>query len=606
MKIAVTSGKGGSGKTFIATHLAREFAQLKPTEYIDCDVEAPNGYLFLKPDNTQETSESCTCIESVDMEKCILCGKCARTCYSKAILAGRESIMVFPELCRYCAACEVVCPQNAMVKGKRPMGSSFSGTAGNIKLNWAKLATGAGGLTVKLIDGLTSKATSEIVILDSPPGTSCPVVHTVQDADIVILAADATEFGQHDLKLSVAMCREMNIEPLLIINRIGIGDIDKLRKYCQQENLTVLGEVNDSREIASYYSKGQLAGDFIPELKQTFKEMTQKLIKYNLAPSQTKGQGDQRSGIYLAEPNQRKDADARAENNSNAREIAVLSGKGGTGKTSLAACLAQLSGIMSADCDVDAADLHLLLKPEIKTCSEFIGGKAMKIDQTKCRPCGQCKYICQFNAVEKTPDHRYHIDQDKCEGCGACLELCPQKAITASPSIDGRLYMSDTRFGKMSHATLAPSRENSGKLVTTVRNQALAAVKGSAIIIDGSPGTGCPVIASIGGVSFVVLVTEPTVSGLHDLDRIGDLCRHFKVKAGVVVNKADLNSEMAGSIEDYARKNNMAILGNLNYSNDFNAAQQAGKTILEYASTSEIAGQIKDIWNKIDKEINQA
>lgn len=606
MKIAITSGKGGSGKTFIATHLARELAQLKPTEYIDCDVEAPNGYLFLKPDNIQETPEACTCIESIDMDKCILCGKCAKTCYSRAILAGRESMMVFPELCRYCAACEVVCPQNAMIKGSRPMGSSFTGTADNIKLNWAKLATGAGGLTVKLIDGLTSKATSEIVLLDSPPGTSCPVVHTVQDADIVVLAADATEFGQHDLKLSVAMCREMNIEPTLIINRIGIGDIDKLRKYCQKEKLSVLGEICDSREIASYYSKGQLAGDFIPELKQTFKQMAQKLIDHNVAPGQTKGQADLRAGIYLAEPNQRKDADARAENNSDAREIAVLSGKGGTGKTSLAACLAQLSGIMSADCDVDAADLHLLLKPDIQTCSEFIGGKVMQIDQSRCRPCGDCKYICQYNAVERTGSYGYSIDQDKCEGCGACLELCPQKAISARPSIDGRLYMSNTRFGKMSHATLAPSRENSGKLVTTVRNQALATVKGSTIIIDGSPGTGCPVIASIGGVSYVVLVTEPTVSGLHDLGRIGDLCRHFKVKAGVVVNKADLNSDMTAAIEDYTRNNNMTLLGNLNYSNDFNAAQQAGKTILEYAPTGEIAGQVKEIWNTIDKEINQA
>ncbi len=599
MKIAITSGKGGSGKTLIATNLAKVLSNEKCLNYIDCDVEAPNGHLFIKPAEIESKSEQTDCIISVDMDKCVLCGKCAKTCYSNAILAGRENIMVFPELCRYCGACEVVCKEQALVKDKRVIGESKSGSAENINISWAELATGAGGMTVRLINNLTSQASSDLTILDSPPGTSCPVVNTVQDADIVILAADPTVFGMHDLKLSVGMCRSLGINPLIIINRVGIGDIHTLTDWCHSEKLEIIGELPDDRQIAEHYSRGELVAEHMPEINKIFVNIAEKIMAHQSCKIESKANN---SGIFLAEPQTRKSAVQSVENNG-ACEIAVLSGKGGSGKTSIAACLTQLVDNIAADCDVDAADMHLLLKPEINSCSEFIGGKVMQIDNSKCHPCGDCKYICQFNAVERTGNYGYTINESSCEGCGACLELCPRNAIYSKPSVDGRMYMSTTRFGNLSHATLEPGLENSGKLVTTVRSQATAAANGGKIIIDGSPGTGCPVIASVGGVKFAVLVAEPTVSGLHDLKRIYDLCRYFKVPTGIIINKSDLNSNISAEIEQYANKNNIAMLGKLIYSNVFNSAQQAGQTILEYDGGSDIAENIRIIFNNINKEL---
>ena len=603
MKIAVTSGKGGSGKTLLATCLAEIISKTQPVTYIDCDVEAPNGHLFIKPKNTEVREEKAKSIESIDLDKCVFCGKCAKTCFMNAIIVGRENAMVFPELCRYCGGCEVVCKEQALVKGSRTIGQSMAGSSGNIEIRWAELATGAGGMTTTLIKNLINNIADDgITIIDSPPGTSCPVVETVQGADIVVLAADPTRFGMHDLKLSVAMCRKLGIEPLIIINRVGIGHLEDLMQWCQQQQLTVIGEIPDCREIAECYSRGLIATDQIESVKEIFEGIVAKLLDYK-PDAKAEIKIDQK--LYLAEAQTRKSAVSNNDRNTDAFEIAVLSGKGGSGKTSISACLAQLSGNITADCDVDAADMHLLLNPEIEECCDFVGGNVMQIESNKCHPCGDCIYICQFGAVERTETYGYRINEDKCEGCGACLELCPRNAIYSKPSVNGRMYLSNMRFGKLSHATLAPGQENSGKLVTTVRSQAVGFAQRGTVIIDGSPGTGCPVIASVGGVKVAVLVTEPTLSGLHDLKRIYDLCRHFKVPAKIIINKADINIHVTSEIETFARENNIEVAGRLIYSDDFNKAQQQGQTILEYSPESENAVEINKIWKLIEKEVQK-
>ncbi len=600
MKIAITSGKGGSGKTFAATCLAKVLSEQQPVEYIDCDVEGANAHLFIKPDETKEIVQYADCIDSVDMDKCVLCGNCGKICFMNAIVVGKEKVMVFNELCRYCGACEVVCKQQAMIKSQKKIGTTYCGTKDNISLKWAELATGSGGMTTKLIDSLKENLSDNITIYDSPPGTSCPAVHTVQDADITVVVGDPTPFGTHDMKLSVGMCRSLGIEPLILINRSGLGDLKSLTKWCEEEELEILVTLPDSREIAEKYSRGELAVNSMPEIKAAFKTAADIILKQKPA----KNEPIECKGVFQAEPTGR--ISGTGSHNTNVIEIAVLSGKGGSGKTSLAGCLAVLSEGTIADCDVDAADMHLIFEPEVQKCKEFTGGQTMYIDNSKCHPCGDCLYICKFGAVKRTGSYGYQIDEDKCEGCGACVELCPRNAIFGRPGIDGRWYESNIRSGKMSHATLVPGKSNSGKLVTLVRNKAGELIdKNNYVIIDGSPGTGCPVIASVGGVKYVVLAAEPTVSGLHDLTMIYDLCRHFRLPAGIVINKADLNEEMSTKIINFANNNNIDLLGRISYNEVFCNAMSEKQTVVEYSPDSKTAREITAIWQNINKAIRK-
>ncbi len=270
-------------------------------------------------------------------------------------------------------------------------------------------------------------------------------------------------------------------------------------------------------------------------------------------------------------------------------EIVVISGKGGTGKTVLTASLAFLAeNKITADCDVDAPDMHLLLQPEIVREEIFSGMKVAQIDPEKCTGCGKCAEVCRFGAVKVVEsDHGtdYSIDPLGCEGCGVCVWMCPAEAITSQGSTGGKWFVSDTRFGKFVHAQLEPAQENSGKLVSLVRSEArkLAQKEGvETVIIDGPPGIGCPVIASIAGVDLAVVVTEPTVSGIHDLDRVLGLADHFDLKAGVVVNKYDLNEEIATEIEQHLPGRGVMFLGKIPFGAEVKEAITAGKAILEH------------------------
>jgi len=605
MKIAISSGKGGVGKTLAAACLASVMAQTQPVCYVDCDVEAPNGHLFLKTAHTESAQEALPCIEGMDPQRCTYCGQCARVCYFNALAVGRKNAIAFAELCRWCGACLRVCPTHALIVGRRVVGTTYRGQAGLIRLHWATLAAGAGGMTVRLIEQLKERTKDEdLVVLDSPPGTSCSAVHTIRGADIVILVADPTRFGVHDLKLSVRLWRSMNIEPLVLMNRVGLGDADGLRRWGKEHHLRILAELPDSREIASLYSQGILPVTQIESLRQQFQDMAQALRQMPSMQVTTDN-----SEVALSW--QREDVKSTelpdissGQSSTQPVEITIVSGKGGTGKTSLCACFAQLAGGVVADCDVDAADMHLLLEPKVLEQGIFRGGRVMQIDPARCTRCGACVEVCQWKAIARQDDGSVLIAEQDCEGCGTCLLVCPVDAIGTGPTDDGRWYWSSTRLGPMSHAMLEPGKENSGKLVTLVRKQAAVRTNGfdkahRVVVLDGSPGTGCPVIASVGGARAAVIVTEPTVSGLHDLERILELTEHFRIRAGVIINKADLNREMAEKIKFAVTSHHADLLGELPYDTVFVQAQQAGKTVLEYQPDSELSETIRWIWKQI-------
>ncbi len=299
------------------------------------------------------------------------------------------------------------------------------------------------------------------------------------------------------------------------------------------------------------------------------------------------------------------------------KEIAIISGKGGTGKTSLTAAFATLAArhgnAVLADCDVDAADLHLILSPTIKDRNEFISGHVARVDPTRCISTGgdasrsKCVELCRFGAIRRSGESGIEIDGGSCEGCGVCARFCPEKAIEFVPRRCGEWYVSDTRFGPLAHAALDARAENSGKLVTTVRKEAkrlAGETKADWIIVDGSPGTGCPVIASITGVDEALIVTEPTMSGRHDLERVAGLARHFQIPFSVVVNKADINRAMADETEAWCARNGVPFLGTVPYDRAVTKAQIEGKSVIEYCESGGSGEQnmpsiLGGIWEKI-------
>jgi len=291
-----------------------------------------------------------------------------------------------------------------------------------------------------------------------------------------------------------------------------------------------------------------------------------------------------------------------------AKDLVVISGKGGTGKTSIVASFAALAeNKVLADCDVDAADLHLVLSPTIIRREEFTGGKSAAVTSDKCIGCARCASVCRFDAISfdgpanDIVGKTYRIDPIACEGCGVCAYVCPVGAVSLTPGINGEWFVSDTRHGLMVHARLGIAEENSGKLVTTIRKEAkrLAEENGlGLVLIDGSPGIGCPVIASITGASLVLIVTEPTLSGLHDLDRVADLTRHFGILTVVCVNKSDINSEMTAKIRDRCHQRNIKVLGEIRYDTAVTRAQIEGKSVIEY-DNSIATRDIRSLWDAV-------
>jgi MinD superfamily P-loop ATPase len=279
------------------------------------------------------------------------------------------------------------------------------------------------------------------------------------------------------------------------------------------------------------------------------------------------------------------------------KEVVVLSGKGGTGKTTIVGSLAALAeNKVLADCDVDAADLHLLLSPLEKQRNEFWSGQVAHIDAGKCTQCGLCQDLCRFDAI-----HDFSVDPVSCEGCGFCFRICPADAITMKENMSGYWFVSDTQFGPMVHARLGTAQENSGKLVAIVRQEAkrIAEKEGKSLIIsDGPPGIGCPVISSLSGANLALLVAEPTLSGMHDLDRVLDVCKHFGVRAMVCINKYDLNETNTEQIEIQCHGRGIKIAGKIPFDTVVTESIVLGVPVVEY-STGKVAQELQNLWRTL-------
>ena len=280
------------------------------------------------------------------------------------------------------------------------------------------------------------------------------------------------------------------------------------------------------------------------------------------------------------------------------KQLTVISGKGGTGKTSITAAFASLAdNAVFADCDVDAADLHLILKPSIKKTIGFHGLKLACIDKDQCIDCKKCYDSCRFGAI----DEEINLIKESCEGCGVCEYVCPVDAITMVDRDSGFAYISETRFGPMAHAVLKTAEEASGKLVTVGRENAKRLAeekKKDMVIIDGPPGIGCPVIASLTGVDLVLIVTEPTLSAIHDLERILGVAHHFEIPAVVCINKYDINLDNTEKIEQYCENNGIKVVGKLPYDTVVTEAMIHEKNVIEF-SDGELQNNIIHMWNEI-------
>jgi MinD superfamily P-loop ATPase len=285
------------------------------------------------------------------------------------------------------------------------------------------------------------------------------------------------------------------------------------------------------------------------------------------------------------------------------KQITIISGKGGTGKTTLVGSFAALAeNKVIADCDVDAPDLHLLLHPEIIKKEEFKGLKVAVMDKTLCTECGTCEETCRFNAIALTEESGYAVNPARCEGCGACVYACQQEAVTLKERVSGYSFISKTKYGTMAHAQLNIAEEASGKLVTVVRNNAQQVAEKEScelILIDGAPGIGCPVIASLTGVDLALIVTEPTMSGLHDLERILDVTRHFGIGSVVCINKYDINEENSRRITEFCRQRGVEMVGNIPYDPVVTEAMVAGMPVVEF-SEGVVSEAIKNVWKGIN------
>ena len=290
------------------------------------------------------------------------------------------------------------------------------------------------------------------------------------------------------------------------------------------------------------------------------------------------------------------------------KQLVILSGKGGTGKTSVSAAFAHLASVnglknkvVLADADVDASNLELVLKPEVLKSEKFLGGKIASIDQEKCAVCGTCAAICRYDAVVKN-DFSYTIDPIACEGCGACVYQCPGEAISLETQVAGEWFRSDSIYGPLFHAALLPAQENSGKLVAIVKQQAhQMAVDGNydLILIDGPPGIGCPVISAVSGVNLALIVAEPTAAGIHDMRRVFETTEHFNVKTIVCINKANIYPEGTAEIEAYCQEHCIEIIGNIPFDPLVTEAMVQGQAVTVYRPEAPASQALATIWNEL-------
>lgn len=602
MVITIASGKGGTGKTTFAVNLAYALAQRgERVRLLDCDVEEPNDHLFVHPVFTKE--ESVNVPKPLwDPDKCIGCGKCAGGCNYNAIAVVKGKVLIFNELCHSCGVCSYVCPQGALTEKDTVIGkvqvapdhNPFFFAHGMLNIGEA-LAPNVVRSVKRYLDP------QAINIIDASPGTACPVVEAVEASDAVLLVTEPTPFGLNDLKLAVGLALKSGVPVGIIVNRSD-GEDKIIADYANNIGLPITGRIPFKREYAEVYAKGEILADEFPELRRNLNEIYDQML--TASPPQPAEE--------ILEVDHGNSEPFPKGSSDNYKEITVISGKGGTGKTTVVSSLAHLAeNKILADNDVDAADLHLLLAPLVREGHDFFGGSKAEIVAEKCVSCGKCAEACHFNAIRfdgpgnDVAEVTYRIEPLACEGCGLCSLVCPAGAIKSEKNLAGRWYVSQTEYGPMVHARLGIAEENSGRLVAQVRDYAARLgddLKKELIIGDGPPGTGCPVIASVSGADLVVVVTEPTVSGVHDLERALNLAAHFGVPAEVVINKVDLNPEQVELIKNITREYGCRVIGTIPFDRDVNDALMAGKTVIEYGK-GKAEEAIRKLWIEIQKRI---
>ncbi|MBN1306592.1 MAG: P-loop NTPase [Chitinispirillaceae bacterium] len=602
MVIAVASGKGGTGKTTFSVNLAYVLAgENKKVRLLDCDVEEPNDYLFVKPVFT-ETHDVHVSKPVLDKDKCTGCGKCAEACNYKAIAVIKGKVLLFNEMCHSCGVCSYVCPENAFREKETKIGTvQIAPDHDGLFFAHGELDIGE-TLAPKVVASVKKHIDrASVNIIDASPGTACPVVKALEDADVAVLVTEPTPFGLNDLKLALAMSLKMGIPTGIVVNRSD-GKDEIIEQYARKVHVPIIGRIPFRRVYAETYSDGGILIRHHEELRKNLIEIYDSIVALAGTPVPAVPQIEAfMPSIAISDKPNEGFAEAH-------KEITVISGKGGTGKTTVTACFAQLSGKqVLADNDVDAADLHLLFAPRVRESHPFVGGIKATIDPSKCTGCGECARACHFDAIRldgpanDMTKRTYRIEEFACEGCGLCTRVCPVGAIDSKNAVTGNWFVSGTDRGPMVHARLGIAEENSGRLVTQVRNRAgeLARELHMARILgDGPPGTGCPVIASVSGTDLIVIVTEPTVSGVHDMERVLELAAHFGVPAVVIVNKADINANQAKHIADIAVTRNSSVVGYIPFDSAVNDALMAGETVIAHGEST-AADAIRSAWEVV-------
>ena len=583
MRVAIASGKGGTGKTLVATNLAAALG----AAYVDCDVEGANGHLFLQPRINEERPAE-TPVPSPN-DRCTGCGACAEACRFGAIAVLKGAPLVFGELCHSCGACLRACPEGALAWSSHALGKVRTGTYcpdGARRLPFAdgELATGEvrASAVIRQVKASADPA-APITVLDCPPGAGCALTEAVTGADACLLVTEPTPMGLSDLGGACELVLRLGIPHAVILNRCDLGGADA-DGFCRDRGVPIVARIPHDDDLARLYARGQLAYLRCDRYKSLFDSIASGLSSGALALRRPREAAPAPAPLLSEAAVPGLGGRPEAARGRALLQVAIVSGKGGAGKTSLAVSLAGMAAaFFSADCDVEGANMHLLLSPSAERSVAFSGGYAAVVRGESCSGCGVCAGECRFGAISLTP--RASVDSLRCEGCGLCAMVCPlgdteEPPIALRPRLHGHAFVGQTPFGGLARGALLPGGEASGKLVTLVRALAEDAACGAGargILIDAAPGTGCPVNAALTGTDFAVAVAEPTPSGLHDLTRVLDLADWFGVPAACVINKADVCQQVADTIGRLCRDRGVELLGSIPFDRRIPADLAAGR-----------------------------